>query len=314
MLNYSRKQKLANEEVDIHEELDDAIELLKHSVDKRIDMQTHFDTEKCIVQGDTSSLQNAFLNIAINAADAMSEGGLFSVSTETIAPTDDERLSKQSSALADEYMKIVFEDNGEGIAKEHIEKVFDPFFTTKAVGKGTGMGLASVYGIVKQHQGFCYIESEPGKGTRVYVYLPVYKDETSAPVDDDKNLPTQESVRKTILVVDDEQLLRELCFDFLTACGYHVLLAEDGKEGVEVYREHYQDINLVLMDLAMPIMSGHDACRELKVINPDVKIIISSGYDSGLSADTQETSEVSAVIEKPYQLNELKETIIKVLN
>ncbi|MFC3095438.1 PAS domain S-box protein [Alteromonas sediminis] len=314
MLNYSRKQKLVNEQVDIHGELEDAIELLKHSVDKRIDMQTHFSAEKCIIQGDTSSLQNAFLNIAINAADAMREGGLLSVSTEILAPTDDKRLSKQGSAIADEYMKIVFEDNGDGIAKEHIEKVFDPFFTTKPVGKGTGMGLASVYGIVKQHQGFTYIESEADVGTRVFVFLPLCKDETSAPVgDDEKRLLTQESARKTILVVDDEQLLRELCFDFLTACGYNILLADNGKEGVEVYREHYHDIDLVLMDLAMPIMGGHEACRELKRINPSVKIIISSGYDSGLSIEAQKASEVSAIIEKPYKLQELKESVVKVL-
>ena len=312
LLNYSRKHKQKSESVDVHGELDDTIELLKHSVDKRIDIQKCFGARQCAIKGDSSNLQNAFLNIGINAADAMQAGGLLKVSTEIVRKMGEERLSKQISATAAEYCKIVFEDNGSGIAKVHLQKVFEPFFTTKEVGKGTGMGLASVYGIVNQHQGFCDIESELGTGTRVYIYLPVCEDVASKTDVNDESLLNQVTNGKTVLVVDDEEVLRELCRDLLTTCGYHVILATNGEEGVELYRELRSDIDVVLMDLTMPVMNGYDASRALIAIDKDAKIIIASGYDSGSSSDKLKSSEISAFIEKPYRLDELKEVIARV--
>jgi len=215
-------------------------------------------------------------------------------------------------AKAGRYVLLTVSDTGHGMDKTTLERIFEPFFSTKEVGKGTGLGLATVYGIVKQHNGYINCYSEPGNGTTFKIYLPI------SATDKQEQVPVEESVlqggSESILLVDDEDVLRELGASILTRYGYKVTTASNGKEALDIYRESGPSFSIVILDLIMPEMDGKACLREILNINPDAKILIASGHSGQTPMNGTAQLGAKGFVEKPYQIRKLLQLVRKVID
>jgi two-component system cell cycle sensor histidine kinase/response regulator CckA len=199
------------------------------------------------------------------------------------------------------YVRLIVSDTGCGMSPEIQARLFEPFFTTKEVGKGTGLGLAMVYGIVKGHEGFINVYSEEGQGSTFLVYLPAIEGAVEEREGEGVELPAG---TETILLVDDEEAVRALGQGVLELCGYSVLMAEDGDQALKVYQAHQGEISLVVLDVVMPRMGGRECLRRLQELDPQVKVLISTGYTVGSSAQELVTEGALEVVEKPFLLQD----------
>ncbi|MBU4258061.1 MAG: response regulator [Proteobacteria bacterium] len=260
------------------------------------------------IEADPGQIEQVLLNLYVNAADAMPGGGKLILKTENT--THNNIKGKMYKPKPGNYVVLTVADTGIGMDKETMERIFDPFFTTKEMGRGTGLGLASAYGIIKAHGGYIDVESRKGHGTIFRIYLPASANKAVKAVKS-----SDEFVRGAgmALLVDDETIILEVGKDLLEAMGYRVLTARNGKEAIELYRKNQDEIDIVLLDMVMPNMSGGEAYDRLKKIAPDIKVLLSSGY----SLDGQATEILKrgcdGFIQKPFTLNELSAKIIEVL-
>ena len=302
LLSFAQRGKYEPQSVAIEEVLERVVRIATETFDRRIRVETRFSNDSFFVKGDPGQLEQALLNLCINARDSMPEGGTLSLSAAVVT------LCRGETALPPQcapgpYVRIVVKDTGSGIPPQVLERIFEPFFTTKGPGKGTGLGLAAVYGIVNNHGGFIHVTSELGRGSEFAVHLPLMSpDEVRA---EGKVEEAIEPGAGTVLVVDDEPLILAFAEESLTALGYQVVKAEDGARACEIYSRRSGRIDLVLMDIVLPGMSGIDATRKLREINPDVKVILSSGY-SGRGKE-REVVDAGGVdfIGKPYTVEML---------
>ena len=281
---------------------------------KNITVSLNLDTRLMPVLADRNQMSQVLLNICLNARDAMPAGGKLTIQTEKIDAVE-MREHHQVEAPSGAYVCIRISDTGIGITAEVRARMFEPFYTTKGVSEGTGLGLAIVYGIVKEHNGFIEVESEPRQGTTFRVYLPVLESaETPVPRENKKQASAKlEHRRGTILVVEDEEPLVRLLNKILPREGYQVLAATDGEQGLDVYQDHKSEIDVVLLDLGLPKMTGMDVIPKLREQNPDVNIVIATGYlEPELKAELLRAG-VRECIHKPYLLNEVLETLDAVL-
>jgi len=310
LLAFARKGKYLTVPVDLQEIIEEVIQILRHSIDRRILVKRVSDGQSAVVLGDPSLLQNALLNLAINARDAMPEGGTLTFATEARELEEDYCKELPYDVRPGPYLQVSVTDTGIGMDKELQLHIFEPFFTTKERGKGTGLGLASVYGTVKSHHGTILVNSEPGEGSCFKIYLPLANAASSGPGWDTRDLPEAQILdvdppSKCVLVVEDEDLVAQVLVAQLEDMGFKTLLACDGLAAVDFFREASHHIDLVILDMVMPQMSGRDAFHALRAIQPDVKIVLSSGYS--LSGDAQTILEQGALgfLQKPYQTREL---------
>lgn len=309
LLAFSRKGKQLSTVVDLHSIINDAITILEGSIDKRISIQVELKADQYLVTGDPSELQSGILNICVNARDAMPEGGEIHIST-LISEFDETSCQIDTNLTPGKYIKISIQDTGTGISPELKTRIFEPFFTTKGVGQGTGLGLAAVYGMVKEHHGHIRLYSELGKGTVFHMFIPISEETTP------RNTLQGDSVvhgTGTILVVDDEHIIRETASMLLENLGYTVLLAENGKEAVDLYSKKKNDIDLLVLDMVMPVMDGQEAFDKIIDINPNAKIIISSGYSKNANMTSMEEKGLAGVILKPFNQLEISKLIATVL-
>ena len=305
LLAFSRRGKIISSVIDIHECISSVIMLLKRSIDKRIIIKESLLAERFKITGDPTLIQNALLNLAINAKDAMPDGGSITIATRE-AYLDDEFLKKYPHADKGLYLEIDVSDTGSGISRENLPKIFDPFFTTKPVGKGTGLGLAAVYGTVKEHRGFIRVYSEENVGTVFRIYLPL---------DSERNYEKEKaesiviSGKGRIMVVDDESVIRNTAYGMLSSMGYDVLLAQDGEEALKIYESENEKIDLVILDMVMPKISGKETFERLKKIDKSVKVIFSSGFSPEAVAGDIRGIGAIGFIQKPYRIVELSKLI-----
>ena len=306
LLAFSRKGKLVSVSLDMHDIIHSAVSILERSIDKKIIIQTFLNAKKATVTGDPSLLENAILNLAINARDAMPQGGTLTLTTQNLSFDSNSSLLNLKTLEAGEYLQIEISDTGCGIPKELLSKIFEPFFTTKEVGKGTGLGLAAVYGSIKDHKGAIDVYSEPGIGTVFKLYLPLEKNAAFSETTREE-LPEKGTGR--ILVIDDEEFIRKSVSDLLSSLGYEVSVADGGKKALEIYAREKDLIDLVLLDMVMPEMNGKETFLKLREINPEVKVLFSSGFNK--EGRTEELMALGAkgLIPKPYRLNELSRLI-----
>jgi PAS domain S-box-containing protein len=261
------------------------------------------------VEVDQGQIEQVLLNIFVNAWHAMPDGGDLHLMTENVIIDDD--FNKPFKVEAGKYVKISIIDTGTGMDKITQQRIFEPFFTTKEMGRGTGLGLASVYGIVKNHGGFIEVFSEQGKGTTFSIYLPASEKKVMEEID------AAEIVLKgdeTLLLVDDEEMIIEVGEEILQALGYKVLPALSGKEALEIYKNKKDSIDMVILDMIMPGMGGGETYDNLKQINPDIKVLLSSGYSiSGQAAEILERG-CDGFIQKPFKLKQLSVKIREILD
>jgi PAS domain S-box-containing protein len=276
---------------------------------KTITVALDLDPRPALVAADANKLSQALLNICVNARDAMPAGGQLTIRMKIIA--GDTLRDRYVDAAVDEWVCVAISDTGMGMGKEVRARIFEPFFTTKGIGegKGTGLGLAIVYGIVNEHNGFIEVDSQVGHGTTFRLYLPMLQSQEIPPIE--APTPAQASGqtypnrRGTVLVVEDEKDLVRLLKRLLPQAGYHVLAAMDGKEAIDLYRNHHAEIDAVLLDLGLPKVTGLDVIPKLKEQNPAVRIIIATGYlEPELKAELFRSG-VMDCVHKPYSINDL---------
>jgi len=261
------------------------------------------------VEADEGQIGQVINNLLINADQAMPEGGIIDITCENITVHKNDGLPVPEG----KYVKISIEDRGIGIAEEHLPKIFDPYFTTKQ--KGSGLGLATTYSIIKKHGGYITVESRHGSGTTFRIYLPAFGGETCAKTTEDETFLSGEG---NILVMDDEDAVRDIVSEMLRAIGYEVETARDGNEAITIYQEAKQlgkPFDLLILDLTVPgAMGGRDAIKRLREIDPDVKAVVSSGYSNDPIMANYKEHGFLGVIKKPYELKELSEVVYKVVN
>ena len=303
LLAFARKGKYLSVPVDIHEVIPELVDLLQHSMDRRIIISQRLNARSSHILGDPTQLQNALMNLAINARDAMPDGGRLTLSTRIVALDKDYCQSMPFAMTPGDYLRISLEDTGFGMDSETCKRVFEPFFTTKEVGKGTGLGLASVYGTVKQHRGAIHVYSEPGRGSCFKVYLPLL--EHRAEVPEPPQEPAWAGGTSRILLVEDEALVAEMATGMLQGLGYLVDTCGDGLEAVAWFTAHWREIDLVILDMIMPKLGGVDTFLALREVNPATRIILSSGFS--VEGEAQRLLELGAqaFLQKPYHKAEL---------
>jgi two-component system, cell cycle sensor histidine kinase and response regulator CckA len=271
---------------------------------KNVNVHTSIPANLWMVTGDATQLHQILLNLCVNARDAMGDkGGNIRISCENVE-VDQQLASMNPGAQLGSHVCISVADTGSGMTPEVMEKIFDPFFTTKEQGKGTGLGLATVIGIVKGHRGFITLQSQVGVGTTFRVFLPadVEAKDASAEEDDSEGLRGH---GETLLVVDDEATIREAIVTTLEVNGYHCYTAEDGTDALALFFERRDNISAVITDLHMGVMDGVELTRSLRKLAPETKIIVSSGHISGEKRGTLEGLGVTAMLEKPYTAEKL---------
>ena len=311
LLAFSRKGEINPKPLNLNQVIRQAEAILARTIPKTIKVDLMLQERLSAVTADPVQIEQILLNLAVNARDAMPRGGRLTFETSNVSL--DETYSKEHlGAEPGDYVLLTVSDTGEGMTKQTLEHIFEPFFSTKPTGAGTGLGLAMVYGIVKQHSGHITCYSEPGVGTTFKLYFPVIemKDETRV---------RAEVVRfpggtETVLLVDDEDLVRELAKRILSRAGYTVLAATNGREALQVYEKDVKRISLVLLDLIMPEMDGKQCLKELLKLDPGARVLVASGYSA--DGPTKEALESGArwFVSKPYDMGQLLQTVRRVLD
>jgi signal transduction histidine kinase/ActR/RegA family two-component response regulator len=276
MLAFSRMQVLQPKVLDVNELIVEMGKLLRRLVREDIEFSLRLGDSLSRVKADPGQLEQVLLNLTVNASDAMPLGGKLTIETQNVI-VDTAYEQTRPSVAPGSYVMVVVSDTGHGMDEATKARIFEPFFTTKEPGKGTGLGLATVYGVVKQSEGFIWVESSPGNGSRFEIYLPQSSERIDAMQGEPSATPTV-ARRETVLVVEDEQEVRELACEFLKSAGYSVETAENGLEALETAKRLGESIRLVLTDIVMPKMRGPELAKQLKSVLPDVKIVYMTGY------------------------------------
>jgi two-component system, cell cycle sensor histidine kinase and response regulator CckA len=298
--------------LDLNQEILEAEKMLRRAIPKMIVLELRLESRLETVKADPVQIEQILLNLGSNAADAMPEGGRLVLETRNTS-LDEEFCRRHLGARPGNYVLLTVTDTGLGMDQETVQHIFEPFFTTKEIGKGTGLGLASVYGIVKSHGGYILCESEPGQGTTFKIYLPAVQ-EKEAPAEKGVEETPLKGGSETILVVDDEASVRELAVQILRRYGYQVVSVDCGEAALETFRTRPGRIDLVLLDLGMPGMGGLNCLRGLLEINASVRVLIASGYSVDGSVQGCLSSGAAGYIGKPYRLMDLLAKVREVLD
>jgi two-component system, cell cycle sensor histidine kinase and response regulator CckA len=308
LLGYARSGRYEVNPIDLNDFIKKTTNMFGRTK-KEIRLFENYGESLWLVEADAGQLEQVFLNLFVNAWQAMPGGGSLYVETQNV--TLDEFYIRPYNIIPGHYVKVTVTDTGVGMDKETQQRIFEPFFTTKTMGRGTGLGLASVYGIIKGHKGIINVYSEKGHGTSFNIYLPVSQ----------KKLISKEPVvseirggHETILLVDDENVITDVTGQMLTGLGYQIFIADSGEKAIEIYKESPGRIDLVIMDMIMPAMGGGETFRAIKAINPKVKVILSSGYTLNDEAKQIMDQGVLAFLQKPYNQDELSRKVREILD
>ncbi|MEA3341861.1 MAG: PAS domain S-box protein, partial [Chloroflexota bacterium] len=312
ILDFSRRSMLERQPLDLLPLLKELTQLLDRTLPESIQVALVHEPDEYIVNADPTRLQQVMMNLVINARDAMSKGGELCIRLEQIQvqPGETPPLPEMGDG---EWVQVTVSDTGEGIPPDVLPHIYEPFFTTKAPGQGSGLGLAQVYGIVRQHEGYIDVESEVGHGTVFTFYLPALPIPQVEPLMLEVAEPVQ-GRGETLLLVEDDLAALSALRDTLETLNYEVLAACDGRAAMEIFEQHPDEIALVVSDLVMPKMGGRELVRELKKTTPHLKAVAVTGY--ALVNDKQELKKdgIQEVVQKPFEVSDLAETIRQVLD
>ena len=311
LLDFSQKNIINKKVVSLNDIIYETTRILERSISKGIRVELRLDPGLDQIEADETQLQQVIMNLALNARDAMPDGGSIRIAT-SMCSFSQEDVMQQPSLQIGTYVQLSIEDSGTGIPPEVLPKIFEPFFTTKPVGKGTGLGLAVVYGIVQRHGGHITVNSMMGNGTTFSIYLkPVPK--KNEIVAQDTKVAAAATGEGTIRLVDDEDLVLMINSEFLESLGYNVLRAESGEEAIRLYQKHEQAIDLVILDMVMPGKNGRETFQALQAINKGVLVIIATGYTDEEASRAVIRDGAAGFIRKPFDHIEFSRLIQKVL-
>ncbi len=319
LLLISKKQNEidSRSSINLNEIIKNVYDICKNSFNKKIELNFNYSLEQAITYADHTQIEQILLNICINASHAMTimrndnenQGGLLTVSIDKCLPGV-ELKEKLHINNDNEYWKLTITDTGVGIEEKYLTKIFEPFFSTKFDEKSTGLGLSMVFNIMKKHHGFINLNSEYGKGTSFFLYLPVSKKEKIQ-----KNKQNSKIYQGDghILVIDDESIMRKIVQSMLATCGYKVLLAEDGEIGIEIFKKNKNIIKAVILDLSMPKKSGIETFTEIQRINPEIKVIIYTGFVDSMTKEMLMKHGIKGILNKPFNLEEISKKLNVIL-
>ena len=313
LLLFSRKLVLERKPIKLNNEVKKAHKVLERTIPKMIEIEIHSGSRLWEVNADPVQMEQILLNLGTNAADAMPDGGRLVIETQNITITE-EYARNNIGANAGNYVLLTVSDNGCGMDKDVIEYIFEPFYTTKEIGQGTGLGLASVYGIVKGHGGYINCYSELGQGTVFKIYLPALPRTDTRESDPAVRAKPPRGGSETILLVDDETSVRELATQILERFGYKILAASSGEEALEIFSAQSKEIHLVVLDIGMPGMGGAKCLSEIIRLEPSAKVLIASGYSINGHLKTIIKDSAAGYVSKPYELYDLLEKVRTVLD
>ena len=311
LLTFSRKVETKCVPVNLNQEIIQVQQLLSRTIPKTIKIVLRLSGDLESINADPSQISQVLMNLGVNARDAMPDGGILTIETAKVQ-LDKEYCSSHLEAMPGGYVLLTVSDTGHGMDKRTRAHMFEPFFSTKDVGKGTGLGLATVYGIVKQHDGHIICDSEPGHGTKFKVYLPAIQ--TKKELETPKLETTIPGGTETVLLVDDDGDIRELGALLLNEFGYKVITAGNGKEALEMYQTESESISLIILDLIMPEMDGRQCLGEILQIDPTVKVLIASGYSESGSAIGATVDGAKGFVQKPYNMRQLLTAVREILD
>ena len=308
ILAFSRKQMQETSTLNVNHVVQQAIAMLSKTLGEHIKLRSKLHMDAGFIEADSTQLEQILLNLSINARDAMPHGGTLTIATQAFKP-DSAYIEKHPGVKSVDYAKITVTDTGCGMSEEVKRQTFDPFFSTKDLNKGTGLGLFMVYGIIKQSQGHIFLQSEINKGTEFTLLFP----QVGAPVsEENKAVPEVGKGDETVLVVEDEDGVRELAVTFLELAGYRVLQAKNGEDALRLIEQQYQEIALILSDAVMPNMGGIELAKRIREQYSDLKFLLMTGFTK--SADGDELSGNIPTIYKPFKFEELTQKIREVLD
>lgn len=311
LLAFSRRQILQTKVLDINEVISDTIVMLKRLIGEDIRLVSSLSPDSGQVKTDPGQLSQVLMNLVVNSRDALPKGGTIIIETRSVF-LDENYAVKHISVKPGRYVMLAVSDNGTGINSEIIENIFEPFFTTKETGKGTGLGLSTVYGIVKQSGGNIWVYSEVGKGTTFKIYLPQVI-ETAESVNNLTNFSDLPRGTETILLVEDEEIVRNLTREMLETCGYTVLEASNGFEALKISVDKAK-IDLLLTDVVMPEMGGRELAEKLRQLYPRMRVLFSSGYTDAAIVQNSLIDPNTNFIQKPFNLNDLAQKLREIFN
>lgn len=311
LLAYSRKQVMEMKPADINRIIFSIRKMLDRLIGEDIEFRVHMAAKELIANVDVGQIEQVLLNLATNARDAMPHGGVLTISTEHVQ-IDSNFMKTNGYGEVGNYAVLSVADTGAGIDEETMEHIFEPFFTTKEVGRGTGLGLAMVYGIIKQHNGFINVYSRPGEGATFKIYLPLIM--TKEEIFEKAELTPVPSGKEIILLAEDDQALRKVSKIFLEKYGYKVLEAINGKDALSVFSENSAGINLIVADIIMPKMHGNEVYEKARMIRPDIKYLFMSGYSNDIIQKRDVLKEGVNFISKPFSPYELLRKVREVLD
>jgi CheY-like chemotaxis protein len=307
---FSRKNVMRLEPLDLREIVGNMSKMTERLIGENITLEFQPPEQLPPVQGDSGMIEQVLLNLSVNARDAMPQGGTLAISLEAMT-VDAVFAERHPQARVGRFVRLRVTDTGTGMDTETLGHIFEPFFTTKEVGKGTGLGLATVYGIVKQHDGWVEVSSEPGKGATFDILFPAINEASAT---SKKEASPDDALvaggTETILIVEDEEILREMANEILQNYGYNILEASSGREAFDVWNRHTDEIHLLLTDMVMPEgISGVQLAERLLTDRPDLKIILTSGYSSNeVNAELLARAR-ARFLQKPYSHNDLAKIV-----
>ncbi len=308
LLAYARKGKYVTAPVDLHELIHEVTGILRRSLDKRIVLDVDLQASECHTLGDSTQLGNAILNLALNARDAMPGGGTLSIKTEVLAFDLVSVANAPCDVTPGEYIKLTVADTGTGMDAETQRRMFEPFFTTKAKGRGLGMGLAAVHGTVKNHHGAIATRSGMGQGTSIQVLLPITRAELKGAVGARK-AGNGSFEACNVMIVDDEEPVLQVTSRLLSHLGCNVTAIDNGFDAIDFYRNHWETVDAVVLDMVMPLLDGKSVYYALRQINPEVQVILASGYSIDGAIQSLLDEGVRRFIQKPFSLLTLTEVL-----
>jgi PAS domain S-box-containing protein len=314
LMTLGRRSETRSEPVGLNSVAEKLANLLSETFSKAIVITLDLERGLPAIRGDENQLHQALLNLCVNARDAMPKGGRISLKTATVS--GEELWHRQPEAVANSYAVVSVSDSGSGMDEAIRRRIFEPFFTTKPVGEGSGLGLAVVYGIVKNHAGFIEVESRIGRGTTFSIYLPIpaaTSEQISERGPSDKS-PKPEGRGETILFVDDEERQLNIMRRFLESEGYRVLVARDGLEALEIFKRHKEEIAVAVLDLGLPRLGGWPAFQQMREIRPGLKVIVASGFVSTDVEAELAQGKLGGIIAKPYQLDDVLEKLSQAIH
>jgi|ERR1035437_6455966 two-component system cell cycle sensor histidine kinase/response regulator CckA len=297
LLAFARRQVLQPVKLDVNKSISEMRSFLGSGMEENIEVKIILDPSLDVIQGDASQVGQVIMNLCINARDAMPRGGRLIIETNNVE-IDEEFCHQKSYGRPGRYVMLVVTDTGIGMDAATVDRIFEPFFTTKDLGKGTGLGLATVYGIVKQHGGLLNVYSEVGKGTTFRVYFPSSTGRVHQPQPDIAKISVTGS--ETILVAEDHEGIREVANAILRSYGYTIILAADGQEALRLFRQDPTKIDLVILDVAMPGLSGTEVFAQMSAIKPDLPVVFTSGHTSESLSLNSDIAAGAVFLQKPY--------------